>query len=155
MVTLLCVHRSTGGPVDTIGSVAILSLLVGNRRQVTPHSPRWTSTPQHYSREPCASSGAVYSGSDRHSLPLGRCILSSSSGGSPKTAPKLLRSISAVTALLASQIDTSLAYRVSLGVSRAIFTAQQLSWSFLGTRPYFFGMSAMSAQGPARHSSVG
>ncbi|KAH9402555.1 hypothetical protein TYRP_016084, partial [Tyrophagus putrescentiae] len=77
-----------------------------------------------------------YSGQSSQSA-LGCCILSSSPGGSPKTAPKLLRSISAVTALLASQIGTSLAYWASLGVSRAIFSTQHSSClSFFGIMPF-------------------
>ncbi|KAH9401944.1 hypothetical protein TYRP_016513 [Tyrophagus putrescentiae] len=99
-------HRSTVQVRRTIGESAILRSLL-QPAAVTPHRPRWHQ-PQPYSRELLAILCAV-TAVDLPSLPLGRCILSSSSGGSPKTAPKLLRSISAVTALLASQIDTSLA----------------------------------------------
>ncbi|KAH9403606.1 hypothetical protein TYRP_014789 [Tyrophagus putrescentiae] len=97
--------------------------------------PQWHQ-PQPYSRELLAILCAITT-VEIPSLPLGRCILSSSSGGSPKTAPKLFRSISAVTALFASQISISLANWAFLGVSRAILSAQQLSRSFLGTRPFF------------------
>ena len=106
MVTLLCVIDQPSRSVAPSVSPPSSAPCATGGNHSSDLRPQWHQL-QLYSREFLAIFCAVTT-ADHLSLPLGRCILSSSSGGSLKTAPKLLRSISAVTALIFSQIGTSL-----------------------------------------------
>ncbi|KAH9404831.1 hypothetical protein TYRP_000662 [Tyrophagus putrescentiae] len=115
MVTLLCVidqpSRSVAPSVSPPSSAPRC-----NRRQSLLRSPPAMESASTLLKGALDYSLRGHSGRSSQSAPL-------------PLRPQLVikRSISAVTALLASQIGTSLTYRASLGVSRAILSAQHSS----------------------------